>query len=182
VEAASLNGTGIFVSGLLAHGICVNDGLSDRKLLGCAVGFGGVLVVNLMAGQGMGSGFNWLGDGFIVAAALVLSAASIYGKRLSQVMDPMVMTGYQLALGGAALVMVGALAGGSLQGWRHASASLLVYVALLSAVAFSLWGHCSSTTAWARARYSTSSCRFSGPCCLQFSWAKRCWPGATRSR
>jgi drug/metabolite transporter (DMT)-like permease len=139
VKASIFNGTATFFSVLLAHAIYANDRLSQRKLLGCGVGFGGVLVVNLLGGQGMGSGFNWLGDGFIVVAALVLSAASIYGKRLSQAMDPMVMTGYQLALGGAALVLVGALAGGSLQGWRPASASLLVYMALLSAVAFGLW-------------------------------------------
>ena len=41
VKASILNGTGTFFSVLLAHAIYTNDRLSQRKLLGCAVGFGG---------------------------------------------------------------------------------------------------------------------------------------------
>lgn len=59
-----------------------------------------------------------LGEGFVVIAAFVLAAASIYGKRVSQGIDPIVMTGWQLAIGGAAL---------------------LAYLALLSSLAISIW-------------------------------------------
>lgn len=98
------------------------------------------MAVNLRSGgQGLDAGFTLLGEGFIVIAAFVLSAASIYGKRLSQRIDAMVMTGYQLAIGGLALLLAGHAFGGALHGMSLAPAVLLLYMAVLSAVAFALW-------------------------------------------
>ncbi|PVF12229.1 EamA/RhaT family transporter, partial [Yersinia pestis] len=53
--------------------------------------------------------FSLLGEGSVVLAAFILSAASIYGKRISQTMDTTVMTGYQLAIGGLVLTLGGYL-------------------------------------------------------------------------
>lgn len=140
VKASILNATGTFFSVLLAHFIYHNDRLDHRKALGCLVGFAGVMAVNLRSGdQGLDAGFTLLGEGFIVIAAFVLSAASIYGKRLSQRIDAMVMTGYQLAIGGLALLLAGHAFGGALHGMSLAPAVLLLYMAVLSAVAFALW-------------------------------------------
>lgn len=139
VKASILNATATFFSVLLAHFIYHNDRLDRRKTLGCLVGFAGVMAVNLRSGQELDAAFTWLGDGFIVIAAFVLSAASIYGKRLSQQIDAMVMTAYQLAIGGLALSVAGHATGGALQGMGVAAASLLLYMAILSAVAFALW-------------------------------------------
>lgn len=55
--------------------------------------------------------FSWLGDGFVVIAAFILSAATLYGKRISQTVDPTIMTGWQLAIGGVMLTVGGYLAG-----------------------------------------------------------------------
>lgn len=67
-------------------------------------------------------------------AALILSAATLYGKRLSQTVDPMIMTGYQLGIGGLVLVI-----GGTLTIHGFSSVAILVYLTLLSSVAFALW-------------------------------------------
>lgn len=139
VKASILNATGTFFSVLLAHFIYHNDRLHSRKALGCLIGFAGVMVVNLRQGQALDAGFSLLGDGFIVIAAFVLSAASIYGKRLSQNIDVLVMTGHQLAIGGLALLLAGYAFGGALHGMALAPAALLLYMVLLSAVAFALW-------------------------------------------
>lgn len=140
VKGSILNATGTFFSVLLAHFLYANDRLSRRKALGCAVGFAGVMVVNLRGGtQGLDAGFTLLGEGFIVIAAFVLSAASIYGKRLSQRIDPMVMTGWQLGIGGLMLLFGGLAGGGAISGWSAGSLALLGYMAVLSAVAFTLW-------------------------------------------
>ncbi|MBV1733841.1 MAG: DMT family transporter, partial [Hydrogenophaga sp.] len=80
-----------------------------------------------------------LGEGFIVIAAFVLSAASIYGKRVSQRLDPMVMTAWQLAIGGLVLLLGGLAGGGAITGWGVGSLALLGYMAVLSAAAFALW-------------------------------------------
>ncbi|MDT7522252.1 DMT family transporter [Rhodoferax sp. TBRC 17198] len=144
VKASILNTSGVFFSVLLAHFLYHNDTLTWRKMSGCVLGLAGVLVVN--AGGLLGdvhpadTGFSWLGEGFVVLAALVLSSASLYGKRLSQRMDSVVMTGYQLGIGGVVLVAIGLGAGGQIVGFTWPASLLLVYMAFLSAVAFALWG------------------------------------------
>lgn len=138
VKGSIMNATGTFFSVLLAHWVYHNDRLSHAKLWGCFVGFAGVMVVNLGRGT-LDLDFTLLGEGFVVIAAFVLAAASIYGKQVSQGMDSVVMTGWQLAIGGAALLAIGWGLGGSLTGFTWGSTVLLVYLALLSSAAFSLW-------------------------------------------
>jgi drug/metabolite transporter (DMT)-like permease len=139
VKGSILNATGVFFSVLLAHSIYHNDRLSAAKLLGCGVGLAGVMVVNFHAAAGLDFEFTLAGEGCIVIAAFVLSAASIYGRRVSQRMDALVMTGWQLAIGGALLLLPGYAGGGALAGFTPASAALLLYLALLSSAAFALW-------------------------------------------
>lgn len=138
VKSSIMNATGVFFSVVLAHFIYANDRLSARKVLGCVVGFLGVVVVNL-GGGALGFDFSLLGEGFVVIAAFVLAAASIYGKRLSADMDPMVMTGWQLLVGGLILTGVGMAGGGHLEGINLQAGALLIYMALLSSVAFAVW-------------------------------------------
>lgn len=138
VKGSILNATGVFFSVLLAHFIYHNDRLTGRKLLGCVVGLAGVMAVTFKPGA-LDFEFTLAGEGCIVIAAFVLSAASIYGKRLSQRMDAMVMTGWQLAIGGALLLLPGYGLGGGLNGFTPASTALLLYLALLSSAAFALW-------------------------------------------
>ncbi len=138
VKSSIMNATGTFFSVLLAHFIYHNDRLSYNKALGCIVGFLGVMVVNFGAGL-LTFDFSLLGEGFIVISAFVLSAASIYGKKVSQRLDSVVLTGWQLALGGAALLLIGFAGGGSLSGFTVKSTALLVYLVVLSSAAFALW-------------------------------------------
>jgi drug/metabolite transporter (DMT)-like permease len=143
VKGAILNASGVFFSVLLAHWVYHNDTLTWRKLLGCALGFTGVLVVNigpLLGSAPVDGGVSIMGEGFIVLAALVLSSASLYGKRISQSMDAVVMTAYQLAFGGLGLMAIGFIAGASLPAFGPAAALLLAYMSALSAVAFAVWG------------------------------------------
>ena len=141
VKSSIMNATGTFFSVLLAHFIYHNDRLSYNNILGCAIGFAGVMIVNF--GKGLDGllqlDFTLLGEGFVVIAALVLAASSIYGKRISQGIDPIVMTGYQLMVGGAALLIGGYGAGGELNGFTLASTALLGYMVVLSSLAISIW-------------------------------------------
>jgi drug/metabolite transporter (DMT)-like permease len=73
-------------------------------------------------------------------ANTIASVAAIYGKELGKRMNILVMTGSQMCLG-AAILLVGGLSGmapGSIQ-WTGLGLGLLVYAACLSAVAFGLW-------------------------------------------
>ena len=138
VKGSIMNATGTFFSVLLAHFIYQNDRLSYNKAIGCIVGFAGVMLVNVNRSLSDFS-FVWQGDGFVVLAAFILSAATLYGKRISQTVDPTVMTGWQLAFGGLVLVGGGYLTGGTLEVHSAAAALVLAYLTLLSSIAFALW-------------------------------------------
>lgn len=138
VKGSIMNATGTFFSVLLAHFIYQNDRLSYNKTLGCVLGFAGVMLVNFTDSL-VDFHFVWTGDGFVVLAAFILSAATLYGKRISQAVDPTVMTGWQLAFGGGVLVAGGYLTGGTLELHSAKAAAVLAYLMLLSSVAFALW-------------------------------------------
>ncbi|MDG2532480.1 DMT family transporter [Sphingomonas sp. HITSZ_GF] len=140
VKSSIMNGTGVFFSVVLAHFLYADDRLTGRKALGCLIGFLGVVVVNLGGAKGhFDFDFRLIGEGFVILAAFVLAAASIYGKRLSRDLDPLVMTGWQLLIGGLLLTGTGLAGGGQLAAATPPSAALLLYLALLSSVAFALW-------------------------------------------
>lgn len=138
VKGSIMNATGTFFSVLLAHFIYQNDRLSYNKAVGCILGFAGVMLVNVNHSLSDFS-FVWQGDGFVVLAAFILSAATLYGKRISQTVDPTVMTGWQLAFGGLVLVGGGYLTGGTLAVHSSAAVLVLAYLTLLSSIAFALW-------------------------------------------
>ncbi|WP_312229506.1 DMT family transporter [Pseudescherichia sp.] len=138
VKGSIMNATGTFFSVLLAHLIYKNDRLSYNKSIGCVLGFTGVMLVNFNHSL-LDFSFSMMGDGFVVLAAFILSASMLYGKRISQTVDPTVMTGWQLAFGGGVLVLGGYLTGGTLVVHSVTAAVLLGYLTLLSSIAFALW-------------------------------------------
>lgn len=138
VKSSIMNATGTFFSVLLAHFIYRYDRLNVNKVLGCLIGFAGVMAVNFSPDL-LDFNFSLLGEGFVVIAAFILSAATIYGKRLSQTMDSVVLTGYQLSIGGLALVLAGYGTGGVLTGFTLQSTALMAYMVLLSSASFALW-------------------------------------------
>lgn len=138
VKSSIMNATGTFFSVLLAHYIYHNDRLNMNKALGCLIGFAGVMAVNFSHDL-LDFNFTLLGEGFVVIAAFIQSAATIYGKKLSQKVDSVVLTGYQLAIGGTALILVGFATGGELSGFTLKSTALMAYLVLLSSVSFALW-------------------------------------------
>ncbi len=138
VKGSILNSTVVFFSVLISHFFYHNDRLSLSKVIGCLIGFAGVLIVTINKSL-LDFSFTILGDGFVLIAAFIQSAAMIYGKRVSQKMDAIVLTGYQLAIGGTALILAGYVTGGVLSGFTLKSSALLLYMVLLSSVAFALW-------------------------------------------
>ncbi|WP_455821907.1 DMT family transporter [Clostridium butyricum] len=139
IRSSIINGTGAFFSILLAHFIYKNDRLNVNKIVGCIVGFIGVIIVNLNGQDFFASSFSIQGEGFVMLAALILSASSIYGKKITQNQDASIVTGYQLFIGGLILLLLGYISGGCLSGFTFKSTSLLIYMALLSSIAFAVW-------------------------------------------
>jgi len=139
VRGSIINGIGTFVSIILAHFIYKNDKLNFNKIIGCIIGFLGVVVVNLNGQSLEGSSFTFKGEGFVMIAAIIFAASAIYGKKITQIQKPSIVTGFQLFIGGVILTILGFILGGTLKGFTVKSTSLLIYMALLSSVAFTIW-------------------------------------------
>lgn len=129
--------TSTFFALLFAALLFRQEKLSARKLLGCLIGFAGVVLVSL--GGAIDGGFRFIGEGFLILAAASYGLSSVLIKRFSAREDPVVLSGWQFMLGGA-LMTLAALCGG---GRLHAAASgawpLMLYLGSLSAVAYTLW-------------------------------------------
>lgn len=138
VKGSIMNATGTFFSVILANYIYKNDKLNINKAVGCIIGFIGVMIVNF-SGDLLKSSFVFYGDGFVMLAAFIFSAAAIYGKKLTETMDVTIVTGYNLFIGGIILVLIGIFSGGKVHHFNVPASLLLIYMAILSAAAFSLW-------------------------------------------
>lgn len=139
IRGSIITGSGTFFSIILAHILYKNDKLNLNKIIGCIIGFTGVVIANLNGDSLLGNSFTLKGEGFVMLAALSLSVASIYGKEITRKLDPFLVSGYQLSIGGIILILLGYVFGGTLSGFTIKSISLLMYMALLSSVAFSIW-------------------------------------------
>ncbi len=133
-----LNGTAPFFSVLLAHFIYRDDRLTRAKSLGCALGFAGVVAVNFNQ-ELLDFNFKFIGEGCVILSALFFAVGMIYGKRVSQRMDASLMTGYQLTIGGAALLLAGYALGGTLPELSLKSSLILGYLVLSTSASYALW-------------------------------------------
>jgi drug/metabolite transporter (DMT)-like permease len=136
-RAAILNSLSTFLVVLLACACFKSDKLTSRKLLGCIVGFGGVLSLNL--GGAESGQFTWLGDGMIILNALCGATANLMTRGLSRRVDVFVGTGYSLAIGGSLLVVSGLSLGGSLPHVNALGISCLLLLTAISAIGFALY-------------------------------------------
>ncbi|PJN66428.1 hypothetical protein PAEAM_00710 [Paenibacillus sp. GM1FR] len=138
VKGSIMNATTTFFSVVLAHFIYKNDKLSRNKIVGCLLGFVGVIIVNFHTDL-LAFSFSFTGEGFVIIAALVFSVTALYAKRLTATIDVLIITGVSLFVGGLVLTLLGLSLGGRVTHFTLESTSNLIYLALLSSVAFCLW-------------------------------------------
>ena len=138
VKASIIEGVNVFISILVASLIFRQEKLTARKMLGCIIGFAGVILVNITGGIDMA--FTFTGDGFIVLSTIAYAFSSVMIKRYSQEENPVTLSGYQFVLGGLIMVVCGLIMGGRLTVISGAGIAMLLYLAVISAVAYSMWG------------------------------------------
>ena len=125
----------ILISSLLLH----YEPLGQGKLLGCLLGFLGVVLINLSGGE-LSGGLSFLGEGFMLLSTLSNACSVVLMKSYSRREDPVCLSGWQFLLGGLVMILWGLLTGGRLHGISVPSILLLLYMAMISAAAYSLWG------------------------------------------
>lgn len=136
-RAAILNSLSVFSVVIVAPLLFKSDKMNVRKVIGCVLGFGGILLLNLDGGSG--GGFTWLGDGMIILNALCGAGASLMTRGLSHRIDVFVGTGYSLALGGALLLVPALLMGGTLPMVTLWGCVILALLIAISTIGFGLY-------------------------------------------
>ena len=136
-RAAILNSLSVFLVVLLACVFFKSDRLTSKKILGCAVGITGILILNI--GKGGGGQFTLLGDGMIVLNALCSAFASLLTRGLSRRVDVFVGTGYSLFFGGLLLVIPSLFMQGTLPYITAYGLIILALLIAISALGFALY-------------------------------------------
>ena len=136
-RAAILNSLGTFLLVLLACMFFKSDKLTSSKIIGCALGFAGIMALNI--GGGAGGGFTFMGDGMIILNTFCAALAGLMTRGLGKRVDVFVGTGYSLALGGVMLVVPGIVMDGTLPNINAFGVVILMLLVCISALGFTLY-------------------------------------------
>ena len=137
VKSSIITASGVFFTILFSALVFRHEKLTTRKILGCVVGFAGILVINL--GKGFDMNLSLTGEGFILISALSSAVAAGFVKKFSKTENTVMLCGWQFACGGIVLMTIGLLGGGKITQVSFEGVAMLCYLAFISAAAFSLW-------------------------------------------
>lgn len=142
VTSSIIEASSTFIVVLLAAYAFRTERMTGAKALGCVLGFAGVLIVNLNGHTG-GLSFRLDGEGLVFLSTFAAAMSSNLCKRYSADHDPVLLSGWQFAIGGAVMLAAGLAAGGRIAPAPGASPAaaiaLLVYMGFISAAAYSVW-------------------------------------------
>ncbi len=130
------NSTSTFIAVILAHFIYKDEKMTLKKVIGSIIGFAGVLAVTIGGGS---AEISFLGEGFIVIGAAMFVIGSMMSKKVTQVENPGTVATYNLFIGGAVLIIIGLLGGGTFTSITWSGVLGLLYLCCLSIGAYSIW-------------------------------------------
>ncbi|MDM8270663.1 DMT family transporter [Thermophilibacter provencensis] len=142
VTSSILEASNSFLCVLIAALVFRFERLTGRKVLGCLVGFAGVVLVNVTSEAG-GLSFSLAGEGMVLLSTVAAATSSNLAKLFSREHDPVLLSGWQFLLGGLVMLGVGLALGGRVAPADAANPlpalALLAYLGFISAAAYSLW-------------------------------------------
>ena len=131
-----LNSTQSFLGVILAHFLYGEaDRMTPAKLLGCIVGFAGVLVATI---DNHGGGSAW-GVFCMLAATVIFTLAGPWNKSVTKKADSFAVCFLNLFVGGLALLVIGLAAGGRLGHVTPLGVAVLVYLAFICGAGYVIW-------------------------------------------
>lgn len=139
VKTSIVTASNVFIGILIASLLFRQEKLTVQKVIGCLVGFAGVILVNLPSGAGLDLQMSFAGEGCIFMAAVAYAFSYVTMKRFSVSEDPVMLSGYQFILGGVIMTVMGLLMGGRIPVITGPGILIMLYLSMVSAVAYSLW-------------------------------------------
>lgn len=138
VKGSIVNAVNVFFSILVSCILFRLERLNYQKLIGCILGFAGVVIINLSGDMNMS--FQLLGDGFLLISAFAYALSTVLIKIYGKSNDPVMLSGYQFLAGGLMMILLGLCMGGRIYTATASGVGLLLYMGFISAGAYTLWG------------------------------------------
>lgn len=135
VMGSVLSGTSSFIALLLSAYIYHREKGTLPKILGCLLGFAGIVIMNM---NGLSLSFG-MGELLLVLSQICSANSAVLLQIFSQKYDPVMLSGCQFTSGGLVLMLCGLAAGGSIV-WNPGGFFILLWLAFVSAAAYTLWG------------------------------------------
>ncbi|WP_026508327.1 DMT family transporter [Butyrivibrio sp. MC2013] len=140
VRGSIINASGNFLAILAAVYVFRLEKLTMRKFTGCLIGFAGIVMILGGPSALTGSSISIQGEGAMIAATLFYAFSACCIKIFSSHENPVILSGYQFALGGLILYIIGWVMGGELVFYSASCIYNLIYMGFISAGAYTLWG------------------------------------------
>lgn len=135
-----IDSMGSFLLIILSCIVFSDDRMGWNKVLGCVLGFSGIVIMNVEPGKFMLENISFLGDGMILLNAVFAAFGGVVGRIVSRKMDMTLATGISMAIGGGILCVVGLCIGVG-KPWHMSAVGVTIIVALtlISAISFSIY-------------------------------------------
>lgn len=122
---------------LIMNFVSKDDKLTLNKIIGCLLGFSGVVIINLSGG------FNFNiqpGDIIIIGAALSNAIGQVFLKfSSSSARSPFTIVAFSHFTGGLIMLLIGIIGGGKLIATGTSSYFLLIAIVFTTAIPYMLW-------------------------------------------
>lgn len=140
VTSSIIGAAAYFFAILFAALIFKTENLTRRAVIGCAIGFAGVVLVNLGGSGDAAFSFALDGEGFILLSSVAGAISTCFIAVLGRTHDSVLLSGWQFVTGGVVLLGCGLAMGGSLCPISPGPAlTLILYMGFISAMAYTLW-------------------------------------------
>lgn len=107
-----------------------------EKIVGVLLGLIGVMIVCF---SGISGGLSLAGEGALFLSAVFIAIGNIVNKKAATGMNPLLVTGFHLSVGGLMLLLLGVIMRGSLQITGVKTIFLMLYMVFISAAGFAIW-------------------------------------------
>lgn len=140
VTSSIIGAAAYFFAILFAALIFKTENLTRKAVIGCTIGFAGVVLVNLGGSGDTAFSFALNGEGFILLSSIAGAISTCFIAVLGRTHDSVLLSGWQFVTGGVVLLGCGLAMGGSLCPVSPGPAfTLILYMGFISAMAYTLW-------------------------------------------
>lgn len=135
-----IDSMGGFILIILSCLIFDDDSFSKTKLIGCFLGFCGIVVINIAPIDTFFSDISFMGDGMIFLNACCAAGGGLITRLISKKMDTLAATGYSMGIGGLLLILTGFFMGIQ-NSWNMTvkGVTIVILLILISAVCFGIY-------------------------------------------